>query len=308
MHLQKEIYMKDEYISSYYSRESYHETVTQLRTFFLKRGYQEIDTQSRFSILAACEDPKTIATFEFDGIKWPLPQTGQMWLEDELLQNPHVPGLFCLTTSYRNEPNPDKNRHLKVFPLFEFETKGDMKTLQILLEDLFEYLGFGDKSLFRDGNYNSIASYYGVDLIETEQEKNIAYDFSSVFILKNFPFRSNPYFNMKKVGNIAKKIDAIIYGVETVGSAERSCNPEEMKELFYTTSNGQYAELLFKHFGQSRVKQELDEFLSHNFFPRCGGGIGVHRLMRGIQLSKMENPSIHTSQYNNSITKSYLSP
>ncbi len=38
-------------------------------------------TQSRLSILAACEDPTTISTYNYAGEVWPLPQTGQMWLE-----------------------------------------------------------------------------------------------------------------------------------------------------------------------------------------------------------------------------------
>jgi len=95
---------------------------------------------------------------------------------------------------------------------------------------------------------------------------------------------------MKKVGDTANKIDAILYGMETVGSAERSCNPDEMREMFHTISNGQYAQLLFDHFGKERVLKELDEFLSLDFFPRFGGGIGVNRLMRAMELAKEEHP------------------
>ena len=35
----------------------------------------------------------------------PLPQTGQMWLEHELLSTPNSKGFFCVSTSYRQEPN-----------------------------------------------------------------------------------------------------------------------------------------------------------------------------------------------------------
>jgi len=51
--------------------------------------------------LAACEDPTTVATFNYAGEKWPLPQTGQMWLEYELLKNPDVPGFFVLSDGAR---------------------------------------------------------------------------------------------------------------------------------------------------------------------------------------------------------------
>ena len=60
----------------------------------MDRGFQEVHTQNRLSILAACEDPTTVATYEYAGEVWPLPQTGQMWLEYELLNNPKVPGFF----------------------------------------------------------------------------------------------------------------------------------------------------------------------------------------------------------------------
>ncbi len=275
-------------LSSYTTLKNYHETTQKLRGFFLDRGFIEVDTQSRRSILAACEDPATIATYVFAGTKWPLPQTGQMWLEHDLLKNPDVPGLFCSTTSYRDEPDPIVERHLNMFPLFEFETHGNMNTLQRLLEDLCAYLDLGKKEVFRDGDYGFVADYYGTEEISATQETKIWNDFSPVFFLKNFPFYTHPFFNMKKEGDHAKKIDAILYGMETIGSAERSCNVDEMKEFFHTISHGMFAKLLFNHFGKERVTKELDEFLSHDFFPRFGGGIGVARLIRAMELSKQE--------------------
>ena len=85
------------------SPEKFTEAATQLRSFFMSKGFQEVHTQNRLSILAACEDPTTVATYNYNGEVWPLPQTGQMWLEYELLNNPAVPGFFCMSTSYRAE-------------------------------------------------------------------------------------------------------------------------------------------------------------------------------------------------------------
>ena len=102
--------------------------VYKMRQYFREaKGFIEVPTQSRRSILAACEDPKTISQYQFNGVNWPLPQTGQMWLEYELLKNPTVKGVFCVSTSYRNEPNPVEGRHEKIFPMFEFESHGGMK-------------------------------------------------------------------------------------------------------------------------------------------------------------------------------------
>ena len=52
--------------------------------------------------------------------------------------------------------------------------------------------------------------------------------------------------------------------------------------MFHTISDGMYADLLFKLFGKDRVEKELDEFLSFDFFPRFGGGIGVTRMISAL--------------------------
>ena len=72
-----------------------------------------------------------------------MPQTGQMWLEYELLTKPELPGVFCMSTSFRNEKNPIPGRHRIVFPMFEFELKGDVSDLEKFEIELLEYMGFG---------------------------------------------------------------------------------------------------------------------------------------------------------------------
>ena len=81
--------------------------VSKMRSFFKDvKGFVEVHPQNKKSILAACEDPKTIATYNYEGQIWPLPQTGQMWLEHYLLEHPEENGFFCVSTSYLNEPDP----------------------------------------------------------------------------------------------------------------------------------------------------------------------------------------------------------
>ena len=81
-----------------------------------------------------------------------------------------------------------------------------------------------------------------------------------------------------------RSVDVILYGQETIGSAERSCNVEEMRNNFYTIENGGYAAKLFELFGKERVEKELEEFLSFDFFPRFGWGCGLTRLARAYEL------------------------
>jgi len=61
-----------------------------------------------------------------------------------------------------------------------------------------------------------------------------------------------------------------------------------MREMFYTIENGGYSNKLFELFGKDRVEKELEEFLSFEFFPRFGGGIGMTRLARAYELLKQE--------------------
>src|SRR3989344_3127583 len=260
----------------------YSDVVSQLRQFFLQKNFVEVPTQSRLSILAACEDPSTVSVYEFGGERWPLPQTGQMWLEFELLTNPAVAGVFCLSTSYRGEPNPVLGRHDLIFPMFEFESKGTMADLMKLEAGLCEFLGFGEANNFQHKQYDDLARVYGVKELEHEHEKKMLEDYGRVVFLENFPQFTSPFWNMKKNGDHAYKVDVIIDGIETIGSAERSVNSNEMREKFHTISDGGYAKLLYNQFGKERVEKELESYLSLDFFPRFGAGVGVTRLMRAV--------------------------
>lgn len=253
-----------------------------LRGFFLNRGFVEVHTQDRLSILAACEDPTTVATYEYEGHIWPLPQTGQMWLEYELLTKPKLPGVFCLSTSYRNEPKPVPGRHERIFPMFEFESKGTLDDLRKLEIDLCEYLGLGKRKEFMHKDYATLAEEYGVEDISNKEEKQMSRDFGRVVFLEKFPEQTSPFWNMRRSNGVAHKIDVIIDGMETIGSAERSSDVKEMRKRFHTISDGGYAKLLYQKFGKKRVERELEEFLSLKFFPRYGGGIGMTRLMKAL--------------------------
>jgi aspartyl/asparaginyl-tRNA synthetase len=260
--------------------------VKTFRDFFQReKKFVEVPAQSRLSILAACEDPETISVFNFNDIDYPLPQTGQMWLETELLKNPEVPGVFCITTSYRNEPNPIPGRHDKIFPMFEFESHGTVTELKILITELLEYFGF-DKPVAC--LYNAMCEKYGVDLLEAEHETKMQEEFGNCISLEQFPQRSHPFWNMKQLkDDVYSKIDVLLYGMETFGTAERSCDSEGMRNNFLTISEGMYAKLLFDRFGEKRVMKELEEYLSFEMFPRFGGGIGVTRMARALELADL---------------------
>jgi len=264
---------------------AFSEIVNKMRDFCLKKGFVEVSAQDRLSILAACEDPDTVASYKYAGQRWPLPQTGQMWLEYELLTKPHLPGVFTVTTSYRAEPNPIPGRHKIIFPMFEFELPGTIDDLRKFETELLESLGFGKKKDFHYKRYDELKEYYKTDELTHKHEAAMAKDFGPVVFCEEFPSSTSPFWNMKRKNGraYAHKIDVIIHGHETIGSAERSTSPEEMREEFHTISGGEYAKKLFKLFGKKRVLRELEDFLSLNFFPRAGGGIGITRMINAVK-------------------------
>lgn len=263
---------------------TFSKVANKMREFCLAKGFVEVHTQDRLSILAACEDPTTVATYNYAGEVWPLPQTGQMWLEYELLTKPELPGVFCMSTSFRNEKNPIPGRHKIIFPMFEFELKGTIEDLEKFEIELLEYLGFGDKNKYLHKKYDELKDFYSVKELKSEHENKMLKDFGSVVFCKEFPSYTSPFWNMKKKGkDYSNKIDVILYGNETIGSAERSTDPMEMKNEFYTISGGKYSSLLFDLFGKERVEKELNQFLSLPFFPRVGGGIGMTRMINAFK-------------------------
>ena len=247
-------------------------TVDRLRSFFLNKGFEEVHTQNRLSILAACEDPFNVATYNYAGEIWPLPQTGQMWLEYELLTKPSSKGFFCVSTSYRQEPNAVAGRHDIIFPMFEFEMPGNIHDLQQMNIELCEYLGFPKLDI---DMYHNWTNMFDVPELGNDEEEKIQNG-----MITHFPEFTHPFWNMSRnTDGTAKKIDVILGGMETIGSAERSTDVHQMRQTFYDITDGKYAQLLFDLFSRERVEAELEEFLKHDFFERVGGGIGITRLL-----------------------------
>ena len=258
-------------------------TVGLLRSFFLDKGFLEVHTQNRLSILAACEDPFNVATYKYAGQVWPLPQTGQMWLEHELLSKPDSKGFFCVSTSYRQEPNAIPGRHDIIFPMFEFEFPGNIDDLKAMEYELVDYLGFEKPT---EKTYADWQQYFelGSNSDLTAEEEGKMYDEFTTALITDFPEFTSPFWNMSRYddGITSKKIDVILGGMETIGSAERSTDVEQMRDTFHSITDGQYSQLLYNLFGKDRVEAELEEFLKFDFFPRVGGGIGMTRMIAAL--------------------------
>jgi aspartyl/asparaginyl-tRNA synthetase len=274
----------------------YHIVASRLRHFFqYQKGFIEVPAQSRLSILAACEQPETLTKFSLGNTVYPLPQTGQMWLEYELLKNPAWPGVFCCTTSYRDEPHIIEGRHSRIFPMFEFEATGDFDTLKKLEAELLAFLGF---STPLEMLYHDTCELYETDTIEAAHEQALEKRYGPVIFLTNFPQRSQPFWNMKRHHDgTFQKVDVLLYGMETIGSAARETDIALMRERFFELADGRYAAVLFEKFGRERVMQELDEYCTLPMIERFGAGIGMTRLVRACrEAGILQESSVHTAR------------
>jgi aspartyl/asparaginyl-tRNA synthetase len=267
----------------------FHKMVHALRHFFYQKGYIEVPAQSRLSILAACEQPESITQYMLGGQAYPAPQTGQMWLEYEILKNPDWPGVFCVTTSYRDEQNPIPGRHLRIFPMFEFEAHGTFDDLKKLERELLLHLGFEAPVSI---DYSYTAKRYETETIEANHEIELEKEYGHAISLEYFPEYTHPFWNMKYAGSgLYKKIDILLHGMETIGSAERETDLERMRQRFFAMKDGEYAKLLLSKFDKERVLTELEEYLALPMIARFGGGIGLTRLERAMELSHLFEPA-----------------
>jgi aspartyl/asparaginyl-tRNA synthetase len=261
--------------------------VKKLRSYCDEQGLTECYLNDIPTTLSSCEDPTNLHTYSWDGVDYALPQTSQMLLETVILKDgPESKGFYNICNSFRLEKNPVKNRHQNQFPLFEIEGPWDMNQMIQFQKGLLLTLGikpWGDD--FPEIDYLDACAKYNVTELDHQHEIQLCRDLNSPAVfLKRFALTTSPFWNMLVDGNVAKKVDVLIGNpcggqpMEVFGSSERSCNPEEMREMFHTVSDGQYAEYLYQAFGKERIEKELEEYLSNTFFKRAGMGIGISRL------------------------------
>lgn len=265
----------------------YNSLMKKCREFFEAQGLIECSLNNRITILAACESPETVVSFEYLGKSWSLQQTTQMLLEEQLLLEGESckNGFYNISTSYRNEQNPIEGRHCLIFPMAELELLTDMDGMVEFQKNLLEHLGFGPKASYVEVNYVDMCEKYGVTELTHEHEGLMGKEYGNVVFLKYFPSEES-FWNMARCQNpkFCKKVDVLLGSssikmMETIGSAERSVDVKQMRESFETISDGKYAGLLYEKFGKDRVDQEMDEYLSYKMFQRSGMGIGITRLM-----------------------------
>lgn len=251
-------------------------------------GGTELFLQHLPSILAACENPHSILKFMFNTTNesWAMPQTNQMWLEIYLLKQYVEDMCHTVTYSFRDEIDTDKrdkDRTVnKSFVMFEWESKGNYQFLLDTIERLVKSIGFNN---ITHVNYEDVCKEFRVSIIDDFVEKQLnKYYNADVVLLKYFPERTNPFWNMDfdQDLHLYKKVDVIINGEECGGGAQRSCDRTLQHSRFFNIEDGKYAQKLFDEFGADRVRRELESYLTLDFVERVGMGWGLSRLVKAF--------------------------
>lgn len=196
-------------------------------------------------------------------------------------------GYYCMNTSTRNESRAGDGRREFRFPITECEfavetEESGLEELAQFLERMIVHLGF-EKPARR--YYTEECKIRGVKKLDDIDEADICNQAqNSVVLLMKFDEESDPYFNMRKnADGTFDKIDVLIDGVETVGSAVRSCNKDEMLDMLKKQDKGKYLTTMYKYFGEETIKNEVNDYFSYKFIPRCGLGIGTSRLIKALE-------------------------
>ena len=175
----------------------FHAAVRSMRSFFEKKGFVEVHTRTPLVFLLPAKILKQYLSMTIR-VMYGLPQTGQMWLEDVLLNDPDIKGCFTVSTSYRNEPNQFPGRHDLIFPMFEFETKGGQAEMIQLEKELLEHIGFdkvggtADQPDYPEEDYCDMMVKYGAKDLEHEHEQQMEKDYGPVLFFEELPL---PYFS-----------------------------------------------------------------------------------------------------------------
>lgn len=273
----------------------YNSLMKRMKEFCYKKQFVEMPAQNNnLQLVAACEDPFNVVMSKHQGEIWPEPQSAQMNEEFAIMHYPFVDGVFCISTSTRDEDRVDSDRYFYKFPMLEVEFWGKLSNLINFQKELLEYLGFGPRDSFPELYYTDLMKQYGVKELTHEHEDRMCKDYGPIVFLKQFPDFTDPYWNMNNTDpedlrdpNIpcSDKVDGIFYGREASGGAQRSCDPKKMMENFEQIVNGEFAKMMYNKFGRIRVLSELESYHSLKFKVRSGVGFGISRVIRAVQLA-----------------------
>jgi aspartyl/asparaginyl-tRNA synthetase len=122
--------------------------------------------------------------------------------------------------------------------------RGGIDKLIELEKELLHHLGYDINNILLS-TYKELTDKFNVSELETEHEMKLK-DESLTYFITHFPESTSPFWNMKRNSDgTSNKIDVILSGHETIGSAERETDKNIMLNTFSTIMNGEYKNKLY---------------------------------------------------------------
>lgn len=300
----------------------FHRFMKHTRQFLEDEGCIEAELSTLLDTYSNCESPDDAMPMRFlDPVSrqyeyFPAPQTLQMRQESLILDpSAGVDGVFTSGVSYRREQDADFVRRMEMFNLVEFEKRGDFNALVGMLQRFFLSLGYKPEEV-RIVNYDDACKHFGVEEIDDEEERLLGPEFGAKVVqLIRFPEHTHPFFNMKRQGDVALKMDVIAGGWECVGSAERESDLALVKHHLATSVDGKYLDSLVRasmnldrlddgvplsqvyEEAKQRVERDMGGYFAlferldgesdaafKRRTTRFGGGISSRRIIRALKL------------------------
>ena len=102
---------------------------------------------------------------------------------------------------------------------------------------------------------------YAVDELTAEHETKMFETYSTAMIT-DFPESTSPFWNMSRYpeSEFSKKIDVILGGMETIGSAERSTDVDQMRDTFHTITMELTLSCCLTYLVRTELKQSWKSF------------------------------------------------
>ena len=125
------------------------------------------------------------------------------------------------------------------------------KMMQLMQETLVST--DSDLEKIDSATYQELCEKYGLNYdnneeLEHEHEERLSNEKSPVAFITDFPEFTSPFWNMRRNPNddTSYKVDVILSGMETFGSAEREVDKDVMRAKFETIMEGSYKNKLFE--------------------------------------------------------------
>jgi hypothetical protein len=113
-----------------------------------------------------------------------------------------------------------------------------------------------------------------------------------LFLVKNFPSSSNPYWNIAMQDGYQKRVDVILYDKRVVSSVEKSCDKVQMKHLFDIIMDNICIDSDENHDNKNNkqiIETVFEQYIEQDFFPRYGGKIDINNMIRALAKRNLIN-------------------